>query len=37
MNFDEFIEPLKEMMEFHQTSKSKIAIKKKYPTHANFN
>ena len=36
MNFDEFIEPLKEMMEFHQTSKSKIAIRKKYPTHANF-
>ena len=36
MNFDEFIEPLKEMMEFHQTSKSKIAFRKKYPTHANF-
>ena len=36
MDFEEFIGPLKEMLEFHQTSKARIATRKKYPTEANF-
>ena len=36
MNFDEFILPLKEILNFHNTGKSKIAARKKYPTKANF-
>ena len=36
MDFDEFILPLKEILNFHNTGKSKIAARKKYPTKANF-
>ena len=36
IDFDEFISPLKELVSFHGTGKSKIAARKKYPTDANF-
>ena len=36
MDFDEFISPLKEIISFHNTGKSKIVSRKKYPTKANF-
>ena len=32
INFDDFIQPLKPMLDIHKTSKSKIALRKKYPT-----
>ena len=36
MDFEDFIKPLKEMLEFHQTSKARVAMRKNYPTEANF-
>ena len=36
MDFDEFMSPLKELVNFHGTGKSKIVARKKYPTDANF-
>ena len=36
INFDDFIQPLKPMLDIHKTSKSKIALRKKYSTAANF-
>ena len=36
MDFDDFMSPLKELVSFHGTGKSKIAARKKYPTDANF-
>ena len=36
IDFDEFMSPLKELVSFHGTGKSKIAARKKYPTVANF-
>jgi Rieske 2Fe-2S family protein len=36
MDFDEFMTPLKKLVNFHDTGKSKIVARKKYPTDANF-
>ena len=36
MDFDEFMSPLKVLVNFHGTGKSKIVARKKYPTDANF-
>tara|TARA_B100000700_G_scaffold327491_2_gene442200 strand:- start:7138 stop:8379 length:1242 start_codon:yes stop_codon:yes gene_type:complete len=36
INFEEFIKPLQPMLEMHQPGTAKIALRKKYPTAANF-